>query len=275
VPVAALGLALGAAVVHAFWNLLLARADDAQAATAVALTVAVVVTAPIALVLGDLPGSALPYAAASAVLELAYFALLATAYRVGELSVTYPLARGLAPVLLVLAGAVAGIGGSVGAVQIGGVVLVGAGIMAVRGLRARGGGLELALAAGVACCIAGYTLVDRTGVRDADPVTYLWVVLAIATPPYVLGMGRLRGRAALRAEASPTMAIAGIAIFAAYVLALAALKLASAAAVGAVRETSVVIVTAFAAVVLHERVTAARWAGAAAVTVGIVLIALG
>jgi uncharacterized membrane protein len=56
---------------------------------------------------------------------------------------------------------------------------------------------------------------------------------------------------------------------------LAALKLASAAAVGAVRETGVVIVTAFAAAVLHERVTAVRWAGAAAVTVGIVLIALG
>jgi uncharacterized membrane protein len=71
------------------------------------------------------------------------------------------------------------------------------------------------------------------------------------------------------------MALAGVAIFAAYVLALAALKLASAASVGAVRETSVVIVTAFAAVVLHERVTAVRWTGAAAVTAGIVLIALG
>jgi drug/metabolite transporter (DMT)-like permease len=160
-------------------------------------------------------------------------------------------------------------------VQVGGVVLVGAGIMAVRGLRTRGGGLELALAAGVASCIAGYTLVDRTGVRDANPITYLWVVLALATPPYVLGMARLRGSAALRAEATPTMAVAGIAIFVAYVLALAALKLASAAAVGAVRETSVVIVTAFAAAVLHERVTAARWAGAAAVTAGIVLIAVG
>jgi uncharacterized membrane protein len=275
VPVAALGLALGAAVVHAFWNLLLARAHDAQIATAVALGVAVVVTAPVALVLGDLPAAALPYAAGSAVLELAYFALLATAYRVGELSVTYPLARGLAPVLLVVAGAVAGIGGAVDAVQVGGVLLVGAGIMAVRGLRTRGGGGELALAAGVACCIAGYTLVDRTGVRDADPITYLWLVLALATPPYVAAVLRLRGGAALRAEATPAIAVAGLAIFAAYALALAALKLASAASVGAVRETSVVIVTAFAAAVLHERVTVARWLGAVAVTTGIVVIAVG
>ncbi len=274
-PVAALGLALGAAVVHALWNLLLARAGDVQAMGAVALAVSVVTVAPLALALGGMPSHAVPYVVASAVLELVYFALLATAYSVGELSVTYPLARGLAPVLLVAVAAIAGVGGAVAAVQVVGVVLVAVGIVAVRGIRAPGGRLELVLAAGVGCCIAGYTLVDRAGVRDAEPITYLWLVYALMTPPYVAAAWRLRGPGALRAQLGPAAVVAGLGMFAAYALVLAALQLSSAAAVGAVRETSVVIVTAFAAVALRERVGAARWTGAVAVTVGIVLIALG
>jgi drug/metabolite transporter (DMT)-like permease len=88
-------------------------------------------------------------------------------------------------------------------------------------------------------------------------------------------MWRARGRTALRAQLGASTVVAGVAIFGAYALVLAALKLASAASVGAVRETSVVIVTAFAAVVLHEAVGWRRWAGAVAVTAGIALIALG
>jgi drug/metabolite transporter (DMT)-like permease len=274
-PLGALGLALGAAVLHALWNLLLAGARDSQAATAVALLTAVVVLAPVALVVGGVPTRSLPWIAASAVLELAYFALLAAAYQVGELSVTYPLARGLAPVLLVLVAAAGGVGGAVGGLQVAGVVAVAEGIVAVRGVGARGGGPAVALAAAVGACIAAYTLVDREGVRGAQPLTYLWLVLALAAPPYALALWRARGGAALRAAWTRRTVVAGLAIFGAYALVLAALKLASAASVGAVRECSVVLVTAFAAAFLHERVGALRWAGAVLVTGGIIAIALG
>ncbi len=273
-PAAALGLALAAAAVHALWNLLLARARDPQAATAVALAVAIVLWAPVALGAGDVATAALPYVGASAALELAYFALLGRAYRIGELSVTYPLARGLAPALLVGA-ALVGLGGAIGVAQVAGVALVATGVVAVRGLSARGGGAELALAAGVAACIAGYTLVDRSGLRHADPVPYLWLVLALATPPYLAAVLRARGRSALATELGPSAVVAGAAVFGAYALVLAALRLASAASVGAVRETSVVFVTAFAPVVLREPVGPRRAAGALAVTAGIVLIAAG
>jgi len=275
VPAAAFGLALGAAAVHALWNLLIARTGDPQAATGVAMAASVVALAPVALVLGGLPARALPYIAASAALELVYFGLLATAYRVGELSVTYPLARGGAPVLLVAAAAAFGLGGDVTAIQVGGVALAVAGILAVRGARSPGGALEVGLSLAVAACIAGYTLVDRAGVRDADPVTYLWLVLALATPPYVAAIRLARGRGALARELTGAAVLAGVAMFAAYALALAALKLAGAAEVGAVRETSVVIATALAAIVVRERISAARWAGALAVTAGIAVIALG
>ena len=96
-PLTALALALAAAFVHAFWNLLLAQARDAEAATAVALVVAVVAFAVPAAAVWDVDGRVWPYAAGSAALELVYFALLAGAYRRVELSLVYPVARGSSP----------------------------------------------------------------------------------------------------------------------------------------------------------------------------------
>jgi hypothetical protein len=223
VSLAALGLALGAAVLHALWNLLVAGARDTQLATAAALTCGVVILAPAALVIGGIPSHAVPWILASGAIELTYFSLLAAAYAVGELSVTYPLARGLAPVYLVVVGAATGIGGAVVPIEIVGVGGVAVGIVAVRGLRASGGWREVALAAAIGACIAGYTLVDREGIQGAQPLTYLWLVLALATPPYVAAMWRARGGPALRAAFSPVTAVAGLAIFGAYVLVLTAL----------------------------------------------------
>jgi drug/metabolite transporter (DMT)-like permease len=67
--------------------------------------------------------------------------------------------------------------------------------------------------------------------------------------------------------------VAGLATFIAYALVLAALQRASAASVAAVRETSVVVATALAAVVLKERVGPARIAGAVLVVAGVALLA--
>ena len=99
-PPEALALALGAAALHALWNLLLAREEDTEAATAIALlTVVIVLILPAALT-WRVEAAAVPYVVGSAALELAYFALLAGAYRRHELSLVYPVARGLAPVLV-------------------------------------------------------------------------------------------------------------------------------------------------------------------------------
>ena len=271
----ALALTLASALVHAGWNLALARARDPEAATAVVLVLALVVWAVPALLLGGVSSEAVPYIAASAVLELAYFALLAAAYRRAELSVVYPVARGLAPVLLVAAAVVAGVGGAVGAWQVAGVLVIAGGIVAVRGVGEGARTLDLALAAGVGASIAAYTLVDREGVQHAAPVPYLWLVLAGPALVYAAAMARLKGGAALRAEVTPASLCAAVGILGAFALARAALRLAPAAAVGAVRETSVVIAVLLAAVVLHEPVGARRAAGAVVVTAGIALVALG
>src|SRR4051812_12559095 len=132
-PTSALALALAAAFVHALWNILLARSENAYAATAVALLTAEVVFAVPAIVVWNVERSVWPFLIASGALQLVYFAVLITAYARAPLSVVYPISRGVAPVLVLLIGIlVLGYGTSVG--QVLGVCLVAVGILLVRGL---------------------------------------------------------------------------------------------------------------------------------------------
>jgi drug/metabolite transporter (DMT)-like permease len=272
VPATALGLALAAAFVHALWNFLLARARDPAAATAVALVVAVVAFAIPAAVFWDVDGRVWPYAVGSAALELVYFALLSAAYRRVELSLVYPIARGSAPVL-VLVVAVVALGVSTSWEQAVGVALVAAGIVLVRGLRGEtrpGAAFGFAIGA----CIAAYTLIDNSGIEHASPVSYLELTMVPPTIAYAAAILLGKGRAAIKAEATIASVIAGLATFGAYALVLAALERASAASVAAVRETSVLVATGLAAAFLKERIGWARMTGAAAVVVGIALVSL-
>jgi drug/metabolite transporter (DMT)-like permease len=272
VPLDALLLALGAAVLHAGWNVLLAGARDVRAATTVTLVVGVVLFAPVAAVTWDVEASAAPWIAASAALELVYFLLLSAAYSRSDLGLVYPIARGAAPVL-VLCGAAA-VGAAVGAWQALGVVLVGAGVMFVRGTGARADGRGFALALAIAATIAGYTLVDNEGVEHASAIAYLELVL-IPVAVAALAIEALSGRlGAVQSLVGARTVGAGLASFGAYALALAALDLAPAAAVAAVRETGVLFAVVLGAVVLHERVTAWRATGAALIVAGVAFVAL-
>jgi len=273
-PVSALLLALAAAAVHAAWNLLLSGEDDTHSASAVALVFGTLVFAPVAVLTWRLESGALPYIAGSSALELLYLALLATGYSVAAMSFIYPIARGSAPVLVLVAGAVA-VGASVSVLGAVGVVVVALGIVLVRGVGASGRPRDLALALSVGVCIAGYTLVDKRGITHAGPITYLELVFGVTAVGYVLGVWRVRGGSALRAAVGPRTLLAGVGFFAAYALTLAALRLAPAASVAAVRESSVVMATAFLAFSGRERVGPERLAGAIAVVAGIALISLG
>src|SRR5215207_4051749 len=119
---------MGAAFMHASWNVLLAGARDSEAATAVATLCGCVLLLPVALATGDVSSAALPFAAASALLHVAYLALLARAYAGGEVSVVYPVSRGTAPVLVLVFGAIV-IGEGTSAVQAAGVAGVSAGVV--------------------------------------------------------------------------------------------------------------------------------------------------
>ena len=261
----ALALALGAAFLHAVWNLLLRGSRDSEASTAVAVVTFVVALAPIAVFTWDVEGRAWRYVVPSAALEVAYVALLAPAYRRYELSVVYPVARGLAPVAALVIALVA-VRTHVSGGEVAGVLVVAVGVLLVRGARE---GRGAALGALIACAIGGYTVVDRYGIRHADAPSYAMLVMIAAATVYPPLVGLRRVRAAV----SPRAVVVGVLSAAAYLLVLLALRRASAPAVAAVRETGVVIAAILAAVFLRERVTATRFAGAVAVAVGVALLA--
>ncbi|MBV8432527.1 MAG: hypothetical protein JO244_15290, partial [Solirubrobacterales bacterium] len=251
-PLTALLLALAAAVVHATWNLLLSGADDIHSSSAVAVTAGVLVFAPVAALTWHLHGAAIPYMVASSTLESVYLVLLASAYTLAAVSFVYPIARGSAPVLVLVLSVVA-LGATVSAGSALGVLIVAAGIVLVRGIRGAGRRRDLVLALSVGACIAGYTLVDKRGIRYGNPIAYLEVVFAGMAVAYVIGVWRLRGAAALRAAVNLRSVLAGVGYFSGYALTLAALRLAPAASVAAVRESSVVMATGFLALTGRER----------------------
>jgi uncharacterized membrane protein len=274
----ALALVLGAAVLHASWNVLVAGSRDSVAATGALVVFGTVLLAPAALLTGSgVSGDALPFVAASAVLELAYFVLLARAYRGGDLGVVYPVARGSAPVL-VLALGVLGLGASVSAAAAVGVLLVAAGVwflghrIDVEGTNdGRLGRRDLGFGLAIGVTIAGYTLVDAEGLDHADPLAYLFLVTAAVALAYTGGLvADGRGRDLRRELKRPPNAAAAAATFGAYALVLAALEQAPAAAVAAVRESSIVIAALMAWLILGEP---RRLAPAALVAAGVALIA--
>jgi drug/metabolite transporter (DMT)-like permease len=272
-PTSALVLALGAAFLHAFWNLILARAPDIESATAVALVAGVVAFAPVTVLAWDAEREVVPFLVVTSCLQLLYFVLLAAAYGRAELSFVYPIARGSAPVLVLLVSLVV-LGDSASATEIGGVFLVAAGVLLVRGIGGHARASDLALALAVAGCIAAYTLIDKRGIEYASPIVYQELSMILPAAGFLALTLARRGRPAVRGAIGPPAIVAGLFAFGAYILVLAALSRAPAAPVAAVRETSVVIATALAAPLLHERVGAARLAGAAVVVLGVFLLSI-
>ena len=209
---AALGLGLGAALLVALWNLLLAGSRGVLAAFAVALCASLIVAAPFAVLAWGIERDAIPWLRASAALECAYFFTLTAAYQRSELSLVYPLARGGAPVLVLL-GALA-----TGVVPTGwetaGVLAVAAGVVLVRrdrGWRPSG-------------CAArdrdrGPDRRLHARRRGGDPPRRAGAVPpARPESPTAVGAALVSGRERLRAELRPTVVLAGCGGFLAYVL---------------------------------------------------------
>lgn len=265
---------LAAAAVHACWNQLLARSGDPHARTAVGMLIGVAAFLPVALVDLRFEPVAWVLVAVSVGLELVYFVLLATAYTRAPMGVVYPIARGSAPVIVLLVGVLVP-GGSVSLLAAAGILLVVAGIVLVHGIDGRARPRDVALALGVGACIAGYTLVDAAGVRRASPAAYIEVVFAAVALLYSGAVARRAGVRALRMVLDRRTAAIGTGVVTAYGLVLLALTLAPAAPVAALRETGVVIAMLLLMATGQERVTPVRLGGAVVVCGGVGLVVLG
>lgn len=260
---AALALVLAAAVIHAVWNRVLHGVTDRLAAAAVGSAVAAVLLAPATVALPPL--RVWPLMIASGAAEAAYFSSLSAAYRRGELSVTYPVARGFAPLLVTLGGAAA-LGQPFGVAQLLGALALGTGLAVIShaGL-SRGQAPALAFAALTGLAIASYSLIDARAVRSASPLGYLGGVTAVQAI-VLIAATRLDWRR-LRA-AAPGGAGVGIGSMAAYLLVLFAFQRAPAAPVATLRELSIL----FGIMIAGDRPGRRVWLGGALCVLGAALV---
>lgn len=279
-----IGLIAVSAVLHVAWNVRLKTAGDPLRAATVGMLAATIGIVPVAIgawVLAGrpaMPAEGIGLGIASGIVEAAYFILLSAAYRRGDLSVVYPIARGTAPLLAVALG-VGLLGEQLGLAGWVGVVLLIAGFVLLqrpwRALREGGAGLDpaIAFALGTGVAIASYTFIDRLGTRLIQPLTYagiLWlttVIVLVAWVSTVAGGRILRGgRQEVRRAA-----VGGWLTLGAYVLILVALSVAPLSGVAPLRESATVVAAAWGSVALREaadRGETARRIGASLVIVG-------
>jgi drug/metabolite transporter (DMT)-like permease len=244
------------------------------AATVATFVLSVVVALPFAVIWWDAQASVWPYALASTVLETIYVVGLAYAYRTADVSFVYPLTRGLAPVLT-LAFVVVAFAHRPSAAEVSGVLLVGVGVVLVRGLGAgglhgHGDARSLVLVLTIAAATAAYTLVDRAGIHHAGALTYYVLVLV---GPCLVAPAFARWNA-MRRELGPATVAAALASLVSFLLGLLALRQAAAAPVLAVRSSSVVFATLLAGRFLAEDVSHTRVVGSLLVFGGVALLAL-
>ena len=279
------------ALLHVAWNVRLKTAGDPLRAATVGLLAASVGIVPVGIAAWwlagrpALPAEGIALALVSGVLEAVYFVLLSAAYRRGDLSVVYPIARGTAPLLAVVIGVVLlgerlGVAGSIGVIALlVGFLLLQQPWQALRGHRGIDPSIAFALATGVA--IATYSAIDRVGTRLIEPLTYaaiLWVtgaVLLVLWIRFVAGGDVFAGgREQLRSAA-----IGGWLTLAAYLLILWALSVAPLSAVAPLRELAAVFAAAWGSFRLGEaadRVDAVRRVGASLlILAGALLLAVG
>lgn len=269
---------LGAAL-HAAWNALVRGSQDKLLDT-VLIVCGAAAAAALALPFMSLPAPASwPYLAASVAVHVAYFSLVALAYRQGELSFAYPLMRGSAPMLSAIA-AVVLLQEMPSAEGWAGVLLIGGGILLLAGDAWRTGGFSMH-AAGFALLNAAviviYTLIDGIGARlSGNAFGYTaWMLLLTAPPMLALCLAGRRPQVFVHLRDHWQKGLLGGAFsLGSYALALWAMTQAPIALVAALRETSVVFGLLFAALFLRERISLPRYAAVAAVVSGAVLLKL-
>lgn len=271
---------LAAAVLHALWNAMAHRSGDRLAGFALMNTATLACGAALACLVPLPDPAAWPFVAASTVLQVGYQLLLLQAYRLGDFGQMYPIARGTSPLVVALL-SVTVLGRSLPAGQAAGVLVISlglAGLALAGGLPGRTQLPALGAALGTGVLIAGYTVVDGTGVRRAGGTAgYLaWMFLAQGAVMLLVALA-VRGRPLLTAmRRRPRQGLAGgVMSLVAYGLVVWAQTAGDLATIAALRETSILIAALIGAFVLREPLGRSRLAAGAAVLAGIVVLRLG
>ena len=282
-------LVLLAAVAHASWNLLLKRATDPEVFAWCLLVVATVLLAPLGVALlwyNSVGLTGLWFILATIALHVLYFNLLARGYAQGDLSLVYPVARGMGP-MLVPGLAVVFLNETIEPLAIGGIAAIIGGIYTIswwgnfhQVLRSpllflRSAGMRYAVLTGLT--IAAYSIVDKEGVGHVQPLLYMYFLsigtAAMLAPYVILHKGVESVRIEWRANAVP-ITIAGVLTFAAYGLVLTAFSISRVSYVAPAREVGIVIGVMLGVFLLKEPFGRGRLLGSGFIVAGLALIAL-
>lgn len=261
-------LVLAAAGLHATWNLVLHDTRDRLAAFAVAGLIGGGALLPAAFITSPL--KVWPLIGLSALAQIAYALCLSAAYQRGALSLTYPIGRGTAPLLVTLGGwllltqppSPETLGGACALVL--GLVL----IATTANGRMQAAAIGFALLTGI--CIASYSLIDARAVHQVSPVPYLGMVLSLQGMVMAVGIRCVSGTWERLGTSLWSGARIAAGSVAAYLLVLLAFQQTGAGQVATLREVSVLVGLLLA----REKAGWRTWVGAMLVVLGAVLAAV-
>jgi len=236
-------IVLASAFLHAFWNALVKGSADKTIVLGL-IALGHVVPGIIIATQAPLPGwAAAPYIIASTLIHWGYYYFLNLAYRIGDLSLVYPITRGLAPVLVAL-GAQIWIGESLPGLAWLGIFSVSAGVMVLsQGIfKTEVPKLSMVAAVIVAAIVAAYSLVDGVGVRLSDSTMgYIaWLFIAEAFVALFIFKTQWQRLRMMPLKSYLLGFLGGILSATAYALVLYAKTEAPLGVVSALRETSVI-----------------------------------
>jgi len=265
-----------AALLHASWNAMIKGGGDVLLDTAVIVAGAGLVSLPF-LFLVPIPAAASwPYIGTSVAIHIAYYYLMINAYRSGDLSLVYPLMRGVAPLITGVLG-IFTLRELPGVFNWVGMLMISAGViaLALRSVHHSPSRRAVGFALTNALVIAIYTIVDGTGARLAGDawayIVWLFVLDAIPFTAYMAIRHRAEFVDALHRRRVRGL-VGGALSAAAYAISVWAMTKAPVALVASLRETSVLFATLIGTRLLKEHLTPRRWAGVAAVLVGVILL---
>jgi len=285
----ALGLVLASALAHSTWNFLLKRSGDKQLFMWWLLVTASVMFVPVGVVLFLLHPFGHPgwiFVLATIILHMLYFVLLGKSYTHGDLSLVYPIARGIGPMLVPIL-AVLILSESIDGLAIIGIIAIVAGIYTISWwgnfaalLRdpleiIKNIGTRYAILTGIT--IASYAIIDKRGVGHVEPFLYMYFMTlgsALGLAPYILSKWSVAQlRRELQANTVPIL-VSALLLFLAYGMVLTAFSLSRVSYVVPAREVGIVVGVILGVFLLKEPFGRGRLLGSSFIVAGLAVIAV-